>query len=110
MVRDPINIDMGKFRIVRFVLTACLAAMPNMAWAAVRTVALSGQSAPDVVAGVAYSGFREFSLNDSGRTAFVATLNGAGVDASNDTGLWSEGLGSLSLVARTGSEAIGAPG
>ena len=49
-------------------------------------------------------------LNDAGQTAFRADLTGSGVDSTNNQGVWSEGSGSLSLVARTGSQAPGAPG
>ena len=43
-------------------------------------------------------------LNDAGQTAFTAVITG-----SNNTGLWSEGAGSLALVARRGSQAPGTP-
>ena len=45
------------------------------------------------------------AINNSGQTAFSAYLSGAGVDSSNDFGLWSEGSGSLELVARKGNPA-----
>ena len=48
-------------------------------------------------------------LNDAGQVAFRANLAGDGVDSTNNQGIWSEGSGSLSLVARTGSQAPGAP-
>jgi hypothetical protein len=89
--------------------------------ATLRTVALSGQPAPGTPGGVSYSSLDSYYaggpfqivrgpvLNDVGRTAFRAHLTGAGVDATNNQGIWSEGSGSLALVARTGSAAPGAP-
>ena len=49
------------------------------------------------------------TLNNAGQTAFFANLTGSGVDATNDLGIWSEGTGSLALVAREGSHAPGTP-
>ena len=48
-------------------------------------------------------------LNDAGQTAFSADLTGSGVDSTNDAGIWSEGSGSLALVARSGDHAPGTP-
>jgi len=69
-----------------------------------RTVALSGQAAPGTPAGVQFSTLAFPALNDDGRTAFRATLLGDGVDNSNNRGIWSEGTGSLLLVARAGNQ------
>jgi hypothetical protein len=48
-----------------------------------------------------------FVLNDAGQTAFSGQLTGPGVDISNKSGIWSEGSGSLSLIARMGDAAPG---
>ena len=90
--------------------------------AALRTVALSGQPTPRTPAGVTYGSFGAYFvnpaskltfrgpvINDAGRIAFRANLAGVGVDSTNNQGIWSEGSGSLALVARTGSAAPGAP-
>ncbi len=77
--------------------------------AEIRTVALSGQQAPGTPDGVNYSGFWLPVLNDAGQTAFQANLTGSGVDFTNDDGIWSEGSGSLALVARAGNQAPGTP-
>jgi hypothetical protein len=84
--------------------------------ATVRTVALSGQSAPGTPSGVNFyfSDSSDFpftpALNDAGQTAFFARLIGGGViNGTNDEGIWSEGSGSLALVARQGSPAPGTP-
>ncbi len=86
-----------------------------------RTVALTGQQAPGTPGGVTYESFGSLLhpqfqygyggavLNDAGHVAFRANIAGSGVDFSNHQGVWSEGDGSLSLVARTGSQAPGAP-
>ncbi len=74
-------------------------------------VARSGDLAPDVIDGANFSGFSEPVLNGAGRTAFRADLTGAGVDSSNDRGIWSEGEGAgLALVARSGNSAPGVSG
>jgi hypothetical protein len=49
------------------------------------------------------------AFNNDSQIAFRAFLKGAGIDYQNDDGVWSEGSGSLALVARTGSQAPGAP-
>ncbi len=89
--------------------------------AAVRTVALTGQPVPGAPVGVTFNtfgghflslgveNFRGPVINDAGRVAFRADLSGTGVDIMNNQGIWSEGSGSLALVARTGSAAPGAP-
>ena len=41
-----------------------------------------------------------FAFNDAGQAAFWAELIGAGVDASNNQSIWSEGAGDLHLVAQ----------
>lgn len=74
-----------------------------------RTVALTGDQAPGTNPGVVFdSGLNTFTapgINGSGQTAFIGFLTGTGVDATNDRGVWSEGSGSLSLLAREGSAA-----
>jgi hypothetical protein len=86
-----------------------------------RTAALTGQTAPGTSSGVTFEGFGSFHkpqepiiyqgpvLNDVGQVAFRANLTGTGVDSSNNQGIWSEGSGSLALVARTGNQAPGTP-
>jgi hypothetical protein len=90
--------------------------------AELRTVALTGQPAPGTAGGIVYESFashylmgseelnpifRGPVLNDAGQTAFRANVTGSGVDFSNYQGVWSEGSGSLALVARIGSAAPG---
>jgi hypothetical protein len=73
------------------------------------SVARSGSHAPGTADGVNFYRFDYFSLvlNASGRTAFKAELIGAGVNGNNDQGIWSEGAGTLALIARQGSQAAG---
>ena len=74
-------------------------------------VARTGSQAPGTDTGVNFSGLGAPVLNNAGKTAFQASLTGTGVVAmTNDAGIWSEGFGSLALVARTGNHAPGTPG
>ena len=72
-------------------------------------VAGSETHAPGTPLEVKFAGFGGLVLNDSGRTAFKAELGGDGVDPSNDEGIWSEGAGPLTLIARQGHQAPGMP-
>lgn len=47
------------------------------------------------------------TINDSGQVAFSSLIFGNGVDSDSNKTIWSEGSGSLSLVARTGQQAVG---
>jgi hypothetical protein len=48
-------------------------------------------------------------INNAGRITFRADLVGSGVNNTNNTGIWSEGTGTLTLIAREGSQAPGTP-
>jgi hypothetical protein len=72
-------------------------------------VARKGRQAVDLPAGVNYDYFSAPLLNNAGHTAFQSYLSGAGVDATNFHAVWSEGSGTLALVARSGDQAPGAP-
>lgn len=72
------------------------------------TIALTGEQAPDAEPGVVFTGLGTPVLNASGQTAFLAELNGTGVDAGNNRGIYSEGGGPLAEVTRTGNQAPGA--
>ncbi len=72
-------------------------------------VARAGSPAPGAGAGVEYFRFFTPKINDAGQTAFSASLAGTGVGRTNFAGLWSEGSGSLNLVARAGSVVPGTP-
>ena len=70
-------------------------------------VARTGTQAPGLRAGVFFGPLHNLVLNDAGQTAFSSYLVGRGVDATNNYGVWSEGLGSVALVARLGDQAPG---
>ncbi len=72
-----------------------------------QTVALTSDAAPGTGSGVVYSLFSNPVIDDTGQTAFWGLITGTGVGGTNDTGIWSEASGALSLVARTGSAAPG---
>jgi hypothetical protein len=75
-----------------------------------RLVAREGAAAPGATTGQTFNSFSSsVVLNDVGQTAFLAELRGNGVSDSNESGIWSEGSGSLELVARQGDPAVGAP-
>ena len=75
----------------------------------VRVVALSGQHAPGTSSGVVFNSFTEPLLDATGEATFWARLTGTGVSAVNREGIWSEGSGTLELVARSGEHAPGTP-
>ena len=66
------------------------------------TIALSGQTAPGT--GQTFTAFGSPALNDAGQTAFFASTTSAG---GNDQGIFSEGSGTLGLVAFEGGTAPG---
>jgi hypothetical protein len=78
-------------------------------------VARSGQQAPGTPAGVTYTFNNLYEvldgpvLNNAGQTTFRSHLSGPGVTNANNLGRWSEGSGSLALVARRGSSLPGLP-
>lgn len=95
-----------------FFLVGTLAAQAS---AAVRIVASSGQSAPNTTGKFLHlyhsgDGPAAPVINNSGRVAFAATLEvGAGVTSLDDTGMWSDGSGALTLVGREGFAAPTGP-
>ncbi|MCH8824205.1 MAG: hypothetical protein IH984_11945 [Planctomycetes bacterium] len=72
-------------------------------------VARTGTQAPGLPAGVNFAVVFGPVLNDAGQTAFSSYLEGPGVDVTNNFAVWSEGLGSVALVARLGDQAPGTP-
>jgi hypothetical protein len=77
-------------------------------------VARTGEPAPGAPIGAMFSNLpigRSLRgsplLNSAGQTAFWAAITGVGVDASNDTGIWSDGSGSLASIVREGDQAVG---
>lgn len=74
-----------------------------------RVVARAGDDAPGTPAGTKFGQLEDPLLNSASHAAFLAGLNGVGVNTSNDLSIWSEGSGSLSMVAREGTHAPGVP-
>jgi hypothetical protein len=74
-----------------------------------RLVAREGNAASGTGAGVVFGTLSDFAMNRAGQVAFQSSLSGTGVGTTNNRGIWSEGGGSLHLVARLGSQAPGAP-
>ncbi len=77
-----------------------------------RTVALTGEQAPGLEASINFASIlRAPALNNLGRTAFIGSLRGLGIDSANDQGVWSEARdGELALIAQQGDVAPGANG
>jgi hypothetical protein len=74
-------------------------------------VVRTGDSAPGAPTGATFTsviGPGSSQVNDAGLIVMHALIAGALVDSSNDAGIWSEGSGSLALVAREGDLAAGA--
>ncbi len=72
-------------------------------------VASIGDPAPGTAPGVNYRHFRFPVFNEAGQIAFNGRLTGAGVDNTNEDGIWITDavLGTLELVAREGEPAPG---
>jgi hypothetical protein len=72
---------------------------------ALELVARHGSAAPGTGTGVNFLGFSTVAFNEREQTAFFALLTGPNVTARNDGGIWSEGSGRLTLIARDGDPA-----
>jgi len=75
-------------------------------------VALQGRQAPGTPPGAKFGiPNDQVAISDSEATAFASSLvvGEGGVTASNDSGIWSEGGGTLALIAREGNPAPGTP-
>jgi len=72
-------------------------------------VTKAGDGAPGTSAN--FQGFNLPIINNSGETVFAAAVTGAGVDSSNNAGIWIGGPGAApALVAREGDPAPGTSG
>jgi hypothetical protein len=72
-------------------------------------IAREGAAVPGAGAGVGFDFFQIFpqAHGHGGGVAFKAALEGTGVDATNDRGVWVSSGGTLGMLARTGSAAPG---
>ncbi len=69
-----------------------------------------GDQAPGIEGDVHFVDTFDPVMNASSRVAFLAAVNGEGIDGSNETGLWSNAMspdGSLRLIARQGDDVPG---
>jgi hypothetical protein len=110
-LRNPVLNSTGQ---VAFDATLSVPAVSNAGvWATdsgtLTLIARKGFAAAGAGAGVNYLAFFTPGMNDAGRMAFRAQIAGAGVTAGSDVGIWSGESDSLTLVAREGSAAPGAP-
>jgi hypothetical protein len=60
----------------------------------------SGETPPGFDPGVSFADFGDPALNSANHLAFRATLTGSPIDPSNDTSIWSNRSGPMSLIAR----------
>ncbi|MBA3485526.1 MAG: PEP-CTERM sorting domain-containing protein [Pirellulales bacterium] len=75
------------------------------------TLALSGQPAPDLPAGVIYADFSSPHISDAGQTMYRAILSGDGVTTTNSVAIYADKDPAPRLLARSGDAAPGlAPG
>ncbi len=65
---------------------------------------------PGLGAGIDWSSFDSFAINESGQVAFQVALQGTTVSTSNDRSVWRSSGGTLELLAREASQAPGLPG
>lgn len=72
--------------------------------------AREGNAAPGVEAGVVFLFAGVPAFNDEGQMAFSGSLTGPAVTADNNTGIWSDTIGPLALIARKGSNIDVLPG
>lgn len=72
-------------------------------------IASAGNAAPGIPADGVFASCSQPVINRAGRVAFRASLAGTSILSSDDTGIWSDGSGTLALVAREGSAAPGIP-
>lgn len=82
--------------------------------AALELVAVTGEQAPGTPAGTVFGGtpiitFRMPIINRDGDVAFEGQLTGTGITANNKAGIWYTVDGNLTLLARGGDQAPGAP-
>lgn len=92
------------------VLASVAAAAPASGQVQYRAVALSGQAAPGVGAGLTYHQFVTPTINDDGIVAYLATFQGPGVTSNNNQGIYTGSPGSSQLVRRSDTTAVGTSG
>jgi len=76
----------------------------------VSKVAIPGDAAPGIGAGVVFAVLDQPAFNNSNLMAFLAVLDGPGVTSDNDVAQYMHWFGGLNLVQREGWTAPGLPG
>lgn len=76
--------------------------------ATIMQVARAGEVAPDAGTDIVFNSFGYAVINGLGQTAFKARLTGPGLNNTNDSSIYREIGGNLTLVARAGQEVPGA--
>ncbi len=74
----------------------------------ITAVAVPGQQAPGFAAGVEFRSALLPTINPSGQIAYLARVEGTGVNINNDAGIWLHSGGSSSIAVREGAAAPGA--
>lgn len=72
-----------------------------------KVVALSGQQAPGAPAGTVFTHFGSPIINNKGQTAFIGSVADPSSMAPIQTGIWSEGAGSLQMTAMEQVQPLG---
>jgi len=67
-----------------------------------------GALGPGLGQGVFFNAMSLFSVNENGQISFFSTLSGAGINSSNDRGIWMGHGGGLARLARRGDQVPGA--
>ena len=78
---------------------------PPPAQAQIQTVAKKGDQAPGTPTGVTFSTFGPPRITSDGVLSFIATLQGGGVTADNNVGIWVGPRGAMQLLVREGDAA-----
>lgn len=76
---------------------------------AIELVARNGDRAPGTPDGVTFTSFDVVDFNAQGQAIVNASLTGSGITPVNEQGLWLLDGNSMTLVARNGDQAAGAP-
>jgi hypothetical protein len=89
---------------------AWLSAVFRLVDGTLETIALPGRQVPGAPAGVEYANIGRPYMNAYGSVAFRTSLQGTGVNATNDEAMMTTGFGGLQMLARSGAPAPGREG
>jgi hypothetical protein len=97
----------NRTKAVATLLTICGCAAADVTFT---TVALTGDQAQGMPAGVTFRFLSDGRLNSGGTVLFWAELGGTGITVDNDGSIWRRDAGGLSLVLQEGAPAPGVTG